>query len=162
MKGIRLSRPEDAGALKDIWNASFPGDEAFADWFLATVWAADRALLWEDGGRPAAKLHLIPMRLDIAGQAVSSAYVYAVATLPECRGRGVAAALLEEAEALEKSRGTALMMLVPQSESLFGYYGRLGYEARLLRARRVIRAEAAEAIRSRRSIRARAKEPASC
>ncbi len=69
--------------------------------------------MWEHGGRASAMLHLIPMTLLMGGREVSASYVYAVATLPESRGRGVAAALLEEAEVLEKSRGAALLMLVP-------------------------------------------------
>ncbi len=141
---IRLARPEDLGALKEIWNASFPGDEAFADWFLKTVFKTDSALVWEDGGRTAAMLHLIPMRWHVGGWEVPASYVYAVATLPEYRGRGVAAALLREAEALEKSRGTRVMMLVPQSASLFEYYRRLGYETALFRARRQIVSGAGE------------------
>jgi predicted acetyltransferase len=89
-------------------------------------------------------LHLIPMRWHVGGREVSASYVYAVATLPEWRGRGVAAALLKEAEALEKSRGTRVMMLVPQSASLFEYYRRLGYETALFRARRIIASGAGE------------------
>jgi ribosomal protein S18 acetylase RimI-like enzyme len=140
VKGIRLSRPEDLGALKDIWNASFPGDEAFADWFLKTTTAPERALVWEDGGLVRAMLHLLPMRCRAGGLEMSATYVYAVATLPECRGRGVAAALLTEAEEMERARGTSLIMLVPQSKSLFEYYRRQGYQDALFHARRVIRA----------------------
>jgi len=138
MIGIRRSRPEDLGDLTRIWNASFPGDEAFADWFLRSVYAPEHSLVWEDGGRALAMLHLIPMTLRAGGREVSASYVYAVATLPESRGRGVAAALLEEAEALERSRGTELLMLVPQSGTLFEYYRRQGFREALFRARRRI------------------------
>lgn len=138
MTGIRRPRPEDLGDLKRIWTASFPGDEAFADWFLKNVYAPENALVWEDGGRARAMLHLIPMRCRMGGQEFSASYVYAVATLPENRGGGVAAALLQQAEALEKSRGTALIMLVPQSATLFEYYRRKGYRQALFRARRLI------------------------
>lgn len=138
MTGIRLSRPEDLGDLKKIWNASFPGDEAFADWFLENACVPENALVWEQGGRASAMLHLIPMRCRMNGRAVSAAYVYAVATLPESRGKGVAAALLQEAEALEKSRGTEMLILVPQSETLFEYYRRQGFREALFRSKRVI------------------------
>lgn len=138
MTGSRLSRPEDLGDLKKIWNASFPGDEAFADWFLENAYVPENALVWEEGGRVSAMLHLIPMRCRMNGREVSAAYVYAVATLPENRGKGVAAALLQEAEALERSRGTEMLILVPQSETLFEYYRRQGFREALFRARRVI------------------------
>lgn len=145
MMDIRLSRPGDLGALSEIWNASFPGDEAFADWFLKNVYAPEKTLVFEDGGRAAAMLHLLPMRFRTGGLETPAAYVYAVATLPDYRGRGVAAALLEEAAALEKERGTALLMLVPQSAGLFEYYRRQGFQNALYRARRVISAAAVPA-----------------
>ena len=139
MTGIRLSRPDDLEVLREIWNASFPGDEAFADWFLKNVHAPERALVWAEDGRAGAMLHLLPVQIASDGRVLSAAYVYAVATLEAHRGRGVAAALLEEAASLERARGSKLLVLVPQSASLFGYYRRLGFQDALFRARRVIR-----------------------
>ena len=144
MKGVRLSRPEDRAALEKIWSASFPGDEAFARWFLENVYAPERALVFEEGAEPRAMLHLMPVFCRSEGQDLAAAYVYAVATLPECRGRGIAAALLEEAAALEKLRGKALLVLVPQSRELFDYYRRQGFSDALFRARRLISARDAE------------------
>ena len=138
MNGIRPSRPEDLGELKQIWNASFPGDEAFADWFLQNAYTPENALVWEEGGAACAMLHLVPMRCRMHGREVKAAYVYAVATRPEFRGKGVAAALLQQAEALERARGTDMLMLVPQSAALFEYYRRQGFREALFRARRVI------------------------
>jgi len=144
VSAIRPSRPEDARALREIWNASFPGDEAFADWFLSSAHRPENALVWEDGGRPRAMLHLLPMDLKLAGRGVPAAYVYAVATLPESRGKGAAAALLEEAAQISQARGAKLLVLVPQSERLFEYYRRQGFQSALFRARRTIRAGAGE------------------
>jgi GNAT superfamily N-acetyltransferase len=138
MTGIRLSRPDDLGDLRSVWSASFPGDEAFADWFLKNAYAPENALVWVEGGRASAMLHLIPMRCRMPGREIRAAYVYAVATLPENRGKGVAAALLKEAEALERSRGTDMLMLVPQSETLFEYYRRQGFHEALFRGRGLI------------------------
>jgi ribosomal protein S18 acetylase RimI-like enzyme len=137
--GIRLSRPEDLGALRAIWNASFPGDEAFADWFLKNVYAPERALVWAEDDRAGAMLHLLPVSIVSGGVILPAAYVYAVATLEAHRGKGIASALLEEAASLERARGSKLLVLVPQSESLFGYYRRLGFQDALYRARRLIR-----------------------
>ncbi len=145
MKGVRLSRPEDRAALERIWNASFPGDEAFARWFLENAYAPERALVFEEGGAPRAMLHLMPVSLRSNGRDLAAAYVYAVATLPECRGRGIAASLLEDAAALERARGKAMLVLVPQSGALFEYYRRQGFSDALFRARRFIAAEGAGA-----------------
>jgi predicted N-acetyltransferase YhbS len=143
VKGIRLSRPDDLDAMGEIWNASFPGDGAFADWFLTNVYAPERALIWEEGDCPGAMLHLLPIKVRSDGREAPATYVYAVATLPSLRGRGAASALIEEAAALERARGAKALVLVPQSEGLFGYYSRLGFQNALFHAKRVIRAEAA-------------------
>jgi GNAT superfamily N-acetyltransferase len=115
-----------------------PRDEAFADWFLKNAYAPENALVWVEDGRVSAMLHLIPMRCRMPGREIRAAYVYAVATLPENRGKGVAAALLKEAEALESSRGTDMLMLVPQSETLFEYCRRQGFHEALFRGRGLI------------------------
>ncbi len=138
MKGVRLSRPEDMAALKEVWSASFPGDEAFSEWFLKCVYAPENVLVYEDGGRAAAMLHLRPVTLRAGGEALTAAYVYAVATLPSFRGKGVAAALLGGAEDLSRARGASYLMLVPQSESLFEYYRRQGFETAFFRGQRMI------------------------
>jgi predicted acetyltransferase len=142
MTGPRLAGPRDAGALYEIWSASFPGDEAFARWFLDAVFEPENALVWDEGGRVLAMLHMLPMHCRIGGRAVAATYVYAVATRPDQRGRGHAAALLEEAVARSRARGAGLIMLVPQSPGLFEYYKKQGFETALFRARRAIRASA--------------------
>ncbi len=140
MSGVRLSRPEDMAALKEVWSASFPGDENFSDWFLGNVYAPENALVYEDGGCAAAMLHLLPVSLRAGCEALTAAYVYAVATLPSLRGKGIAAALLGGAEDLAKARGASYLMLVPQSESLFEYYRRQGFETAFFRGHRTIAA----------------------
>ena len=134
----RLAQADDLPALAGIWNASFPGDEAFSQWFLENVFAAQNALVWEADGRAAGMLHLLPMQCRTGDQWLPAAYIFAVAVLPHYRGRGAAAQLLEEALRLSRARGAALAMLVPQSPSLFDYYRRQGFETGLFRSRRVL------------------------
>lgn len=138
MTGVRLAREGDVGAIRQIWRASFPGDEAFCDWYLKSVFRPENALVWTQDAQPRGMLHLVPARVAAGDRVVSCAYVYAVATLPPWRGRGVAAALLEEAQALSLGRGASLLMLVPQSEGLFEYYRRQGFETAFSRGRREI------------------------
>ncbi|HML48155.1 MAG TPA: GNAT family N-acetyltransferase, partial [Clostridia bacterium] len=104
----RLATAGDLPALAEIWNVSFPGDEAFSQWFLENVFAPENALVWEEGGRAAGMLHLLPMRCQVSGQPVQAAYIFAVAVKPQHRGLGVAAGLLEEALRLSRERGAAL------------------------------------------------------
>ena len=59
----------------------------------------------------------------------SVAYIYAVATLPEYRGRGIASQLLNEAlQLVEQSRKFDCVALIPSSTESKRLYERLGFE----------------------------------
>lgn len=53
-------------------------------------------------------------------------YIYGVATAPEYRSRGYARRLVNHVFALAKQKNV-VVGLVPASESLYGYYGKLGF-----------------------------------
>jgi hypothetical protein len=53
--------------------------------------------------------------------------VYAVATLPDFRRRGIAGALLDYAGTALRARGAEALLLAPASEALGDYYAKFGY-----------------------------------
>lgn len=129
---IRLSTPDDAAAVTDIWRASFDDSAEYIRFFLQNRFSAGRCLLEVQDGRPVAMLHLFGARCF--GGAEESAlgtaqYVYAAATRPEYRGRGVMARLLAEAEREGERAGCRFTFLLPGSAGLYDYYTRLGYRA---------------------------------
>lgn len=64
--------------------------------------------------------------LDFGG--VRTSYIFALCTQPEFRGRGLGEAVLRETARRAFERGAGLVCLHPASESLAGWYSRLGLE----------------------------------
>ena len=110
--------------LLSLWKQAFGEHNGFWEMFLETGFSRDRcAFLTEDNTICAA---LCWFDLEIRGQ--KWAYLYAVVTAPEFRGRGLCRKLLARSEAQWEKMGYAGALLVPADEGLRAMYGKLGYE----------------------------------
>ena len=118
-----LASRKDIPALKRIWAACFGGEKEYADFYYRTRFRPKETLVWREKGVPVSMMTLMP--LTIAGQA--GAYVYAVATLPGYRGRGLVRKLSAFAENVLRQQGRTFMALVPAEPPLFAFYEKLGY-----------------------------------
>lgn len=109
--------------LKHIWQVCFGDSREYIDFYFAHRFRPEEMLVCLAEGQPVSMLSLLPAQLCYQGRRQTIRYVYAVATLPEYRGKGCARLLLEEA-----SRQLHVpLALVPASDSLREYYGRLGF-----------------------------------
>lgn len=81
---------EEQLQLRALWLACFPEDtQDDVEQFLLSRYDERRCLVARRDGRIAAMLHIVPFR--------DTAYIYAVATAPDCRQQGLAGGLLREA-----------------------------------------------------------------
>ena len=105
---------------------SFGDDEQFADSFIMRYYSRSRMLTAEVEGRTAAMLHLVPFDTELG----RTTYIYAVATDPAFRGRGLAPRLMREAMQVIAERGddAAFLIPTPGEEWLHGFYGGFGFE----------------------------------
>ncbi|MBQ5647538.1 MAG: GNAT family N-acetyltransferase [Alistipes sp.] len=110
--------------MRKMWHDIFGDDFAEIDSFLVRH---DDAipLIHTEKGEVVSMLFVVP--LQIWEQRV--AYIYAVATKPEYRGRGIASELLNEALKMVKASGNFdLAALIPSSTESKRLYERLGFE----------------------------------
>jgi len=122
---IKICAPErgDRKALRGLWKEAFGDGDAFLDLFENIAFSPDRArALFCDGVLSAA---LYWFDCECEGEKV--AYLYAIATAKTQRGRGLCRALMEDTHTHLRSLGYSAAILVPSSESLFGFYEKLGY-----------------------------------
>ena len=125
---IRFAVYDDIPALKHIRKVCFDEDEAYSAFYCANRFTENNTLVYVEQQTPVASLTLLMAEVATAERIFPIAYVYAVATLPEQRCRGLAAALLQYADEYLQSRGVEAALLVPASALLFDYYAKLGYE----------------------------------
>ena len=108
--------------LKFLWQIVFQEPMEAIDAFFATGFSPDRCRYLTQNDIPVSALYW----LDCEYEGGKLAYIYAVATHPDHRGKGLASRLLAETHAVLKERGYAGAVLKP-AEGLFPFYARLGY-----------------------------------
>lgn len=119
-----FSRPEQIPQLRSLWKKAFGDEDEFLDQFFTLAYAPERSRCVCDNGQMAAMLYWFEDRC--CGQ--KYAYVYAVATDPEYRGRGLCRSLMEDTARLLREQGYDGILLNPANEALAGMYGKMGYE----------------------------------
>lgn len=111
---------EEQSQLRKLWRACFPEDtQDDIEQFLLSRYAPARCLTVRRGGRIAAMLHLVPFG--------DTAYIYAVATAPDCRQHGLAGGLLREAIDRARAGGFRYVALIPGSDDLRRWYAGFGF-----------------------------------
>lgn len=125
---IRLARGQDHPQLKALWSGVFGDEPRAVEAYFALRHRDEDMLVWTEGDRIDGMLSMLPVTLVQGGAAYPARYIYAVATAPEQRNRGIATLLLDRAAEMSRERGEAANLLAPASESLFGYYEKRGYE----------------------------------
>ena len=110
-------------ALRALWKTAFGDTDDFLDAFFQTAFAPERSLCALFGEQLGGMLYWFDTELE--GRRY--AYIYAVATAPEFRGRGVCRRLMAATHEILTDRGYAGAILVPQTESLRQMYASFGY-----------------------------------
>lgn len=109
--------------LKELWQLAFGDSEDFINLFFATAYSPDRCLYLTEGAQITAALYWLDC--EYAGQ--KQAYIYAVATHPDYRGKGLCTQLMEKARAVLKQQGCTAALLRPADDGLRRMYGKMGY-----------------------------------
>ena len=122
-----IKHPEMAQieGLTALWVEAFEEPKEAAQCFFDTAFDAQRSLVCLEGDAVAAGLYWF----DCLWKGRKVAYIYAVGTRIAHRGKGLCHALMEKTHEVLKSRGYHGAILVPAEESLFGFYGKMGYVA---------------------------------
>lgn len=115
---------ERIAGLRQLWKLAFGDTDDFLDSFFGKGFSPDRCLCAVDGERVAAALYWF----DCSCFDRKYAYLYAVATHPDYRNRGLCRSLMADTHAHLEARGYAGAVLVPQEENLRKLYGSMGYQ----------------------------------
>ncbi len=133
---IDFVKTGDLPALQALWQTCFGDPADYVETFYrSSVYAPENTLVWREDGTPVSVVHMLPVWMRLDGEALPGQYIYAAATLPACRGRGLVSVLLEEACRLGKVRGQAFSCLVPGGPDLFAFYEARGYRTLFQRRR---------------------------
>lgn len=129
MMHMRPSVPEDVPRQRELWALAFGDGGDYLDNFYETYYRPERVLvLEEDGTVQAMTAWFDTVLAEPERERWKAGYLYAVATHPDARGRGLAGALLKYAAFyLREEQGCQAMTTVPAEPSLHGFFGRNGF-----------------------------------
>ena len=120
---IDYPTPEQIPELKALWKTAFGDTDAFLADFFDIAYDPRRCRCAVAEGRVAAMLYWFGT--EYAQQRL--AYVYAVATDPAFRGRGLCRALMDDTAKLLTRLGFHGILLYPATEGLVQMYRKMGY-----------------------------------
>lgn len=111
-------------ALKELWTLCFGDEGSWIDAFLSTALDPRHTCLLTRQGKLAAALAWMDVQCD--GRKL--AYLYAIATHPDCRGQGLCRELMGKAHGGLAAQGYGGTILVPADAGLRNMYAKMGYE----------------------------------
>lgn len=118
-------KPEQLPILKGLWKDAFGDTDDFLSDFFGTAYSPLRCRIARLNEETVGVLYWF----DVSCEGQKMAYLYAVATHPGHRGKGVCHHLMADTHALLKEQGYAAALLVPQSDALRNMYAAFGYRS---------------------------------
>ena len=109
--------------LTNLWHLAFGDGEEFIDLFFRTAYDPEKCLYLTEEDQISAALYW----LDCEFQGQKQAYIYAVATHPDHRGKGLCRQLMEKTHEVLKQQGYTAALLRPADEGLRRMYRKMGY-----------------------------------
>lgn len=115
-------------ALERLWRECFSEPEECIDLFFARQFRPENCAVFLVEGEPVAGLYLLEADLMLPRERYPVYYVYAAATLPSYRGKGLMGKLLSFVNGeLAPLRNRAGTILLPASDTLYRFYEKQGY-----------------------------------
>lgn len=120
---MRIDYPAETASLRKLWKDAFGDEDAFLDCFFRYGYDPQKCRCVFLDGEIASALYW----LDCEYRGQRLAYLYAIATAPAHRGKGLFRALMADTHGLLAEKGYAGIVLVPAKPGLFAMYEKIGY-----------------------------------
>ena len=128
MGSIRLSTPADIPALRRLWNLAFGDGGAYLDNFFDSYYKPERMMVLEQNGEVLAMTAWFDTTFVLPGEGgYRAAYLYAVATHPDHRGKGLSGRLLAWADDHFRTLNIPAVSTVPATPSLHNFFAANGF-----------------------------------
>ncbi len=125
------------GSLIKLWNEVFGDEEEYIKLFFKEAYYDGECFAETDGDEVVSAFYLLKCSIKCRGKIYRGRYLYAAATLPRYRGRGLMGKLIKEAQDYIKTEGLDYIALVPATDSLYDYYGKFAFKESMYKYRLV-------------------------
>lgn len=121
--------------LFSLWKTCFQDEDEYIRLFFNKEYEHAKTLASFENGTIVSALYLLDCYIALDGRKYDGYYLYAAATKPESRKKGLMSALIAEAKQLAEKEGKAFIALVPGEEPLYAYYRKFGFRKEMYRYR---------------------------
>ncbi len=120
---LRPASDADRPALRALWQRVFGDDDAYIDSFFEHMMPGGGCVVAEADGKPVSAMYVLRglLLLPYRKKRLTAAYTYALATLPEYRGRGIGTAVYKAAND-EALSGADAACVLPAEAGLYPFY----------------------------------------
>ena len=109
-------------SLVNLWNKVFGDEREYIDLFFKEAYFDSECFAEIIDDEVVSALYLLKCIIKYDGKIYRGRYLYAAATLPEYRGKGLMSKLIKEAQDYVNSENLDFIALVPANDGLYGYY----------------------------------------
>ena len=114
-------------SLINLWQRVFGDEREYIELFFRKAYFDSECFAEIADDETVSALYLLKSVIKCGGKIYRGRYLYAAATLPEYRGKGLMARLIKEALEYAKNENLDFIALVPADDGLYDYYGRFGF-----------------------------------
>ncbi len=127
---IKPATPADVEEIHALWHKGFGDESEFVNSFYRRCCRLEHTFLLREDGvlRTMIAAPLVTLRLP-DGTTADAAYLYALTTDPEARGKGYGQMLLRYVDFYLTEHRMDCVVLVPAEPSLFGFFRMAGYDS---------------------------------
>lgn len=118
----------DFDELSQLWCDVFGDDKIYPDKFLIDCVNSSDIYAYREDGKIVSAFYLIDVQLVSFNKRFSGKYLYAAATHPSYRSKGIMQSMIAGTASELKKNGIDFICLYPAEESLYGYYKKLGFK----------------------------------
>lgn len=124
--------------LKEIWQRAFGDSDEYISLFFTYAYDNAETFAEFDGEKIVSVLYLLSCEIRVGDKLYKGRYLYAAATMPEYRSRGIMSRLIREAQSHAEKQALDFIALVPGQESLYDYYRRFSFESTMFKSKGVL------------------------
>jgi GNAT superfamily N-acetyltransferase len=124
---ITLAKDSQKEEMIRLWQTCFGDPARYIRNFFSRKFEASGAMVYLSEQKIVSMLFMLPAAIRMNAACEPVQYIYAVCTHPDYRKRGIMGELMESARDQALGAGQRFSVLLPASDDLYLYYGRLGY-----------------------------------
>lgn len=133
---IRYAEKSDYNEIFNLWNNCFEEDFNFSKWYFKNKYNYKNTLLYINDNKICSMIQQLPYKMSDIGNVN---YIFGACTEKKYRNKGIMAELLNYSFKIDKLQKINASVLIPQENSLFGFYEKFGYKVNFYLENKIIK-----------------------